>query len=86
VNRYLVARGEEKSLVLYWYQTQKRVTASEYKAKFWTVADAIRYNRTDVAVVRVIVPVIGRDEATAEKVAVEFVQAFFSPLRRYLPA
>jgi EpsI family protein len=86
VNRYLVARGEERSLVLYWYQTQKRVIASEYKAKFWTVADAIRYNRTDMAVVRVVVPVIGRDEATAEKAAVAFVQAFFSPLRRYLPA
>ena len=86
VNRYVVARGEERSVVLYWYQSQNRVVASEYKAKIWTVADAIRYNRTDTALVRVVVPVSGNDEAAAERVAVEFVQAFFGALRQYLPA
>ncbi len=86
VNRYVVARGDEKSVVLYWYQSQKRVIASEYKAKIWTVADAIRYNRTDTALVRVVVPVQQNDEAGAEKVAVEFVQAFFGTLRQHLPS
>jgi EpsI family protein len=86
VNRYLVARGDEKSLSLYWYQSRNRVVASEYRAKFWTVADAIRYNRSDTALVRVIVPVSGNDEAAAERVAVEFVQSFFLPLRHYLPS
>jgi EpsI family protein len=86
VNRYVVARGEEKSVVLYWYQSQKRVVASEYKAKIWTVADAIRYNRTDTALVRVVVPVQQNDEAAAEKVAVEFVQGFFGTLRQHLPS
>ena len=37
--------------------------ANEYKAKFWVMADAIRLNRTDTALVRVIVPVVNRDEA-----------------------
>jgi len=55
--------------VLYWYQSPNRVVASEYKAKFWTVADAIRYNRTDTSLVRVVVPVPGTDEAAAEHVA-----------------
>ena len=86
VNRYVVSRGEEKSVVLYWYQSQKRVVASEYKAKIWTVADAIRYNRTDTALVRVVVPVQQNDETAAEKVAVEFVQAFFGTLRQHLPS
>jgi EpsI family protein len=85
VNRYVVARGEERSVVLYWYQSQRRVVASEYRAKMWTVADAIRYNRTDTALVRVVVPILGNDEKTAEQVAVEFVQAFFGTLRRHLP-
>ena len=49
VNRYIVAKGENQSIVLYWYQSQHRVIASEYEAKFWTVTDAIRYNRTDTA-------------------------------------
>src|ERR1700685_3464797 len=46
-NLYIVAKGEQKSVVLYWYQTQRRVVASEYKAKILSVEDAIRYNRTD---------------------------------------
>jgi EpsI family protein len=85
VNRYIVSKGEQKSLVLYWYQTQNRVVANEYKAKLLTVRDAIRYNRTDVAIVRVIVPVVGNEDA-AQQEAVEFVQSFFVPLRNYLPS
>jgi EpsI family protein len=85
VNRYIVSKGDQKSLVLYWYQTQNRVVANEYKAKLLTVRDAIRYNRTDVAIVRVIVPVLG-NEAAAQQEAVEFVQSFFVPLRNYLPS
>jgi EpsI family protein len=86
VNRYIVSKGEQKSLVLYWYQTQKRVIANEYKAKLLTVEDAIRYNRTDTALVRVVVPVRGSNDAEAQQEAVEFVQAFFIPLRKYFPS
>ena len=85
VNRYIVSKGEQKSLVLYWYQTQNRVVANEYKAKLLTVGDAIRYNRTDTALVRVVVAVLG-NEAAAQQEAVEFVQSFFVPLRKYLPS
>ena len=53
VNRYVVQHGDDRSLVLYWYQSRDRVVASEYTAKFWVMADAIRYNRTDTALVRV---------------------------------
>jgi EpsI family protein len=86
VNRYVVSKGEDKSVVLYWYQSRDRVIASEYRAKFYLVADAIRYNRTDTALVRVVVPVSGGDVAVATNTAVEFVQAFFMSLRRHLPA
>jgi len=86
VNRYIIAKGNEKSVVLYWYQSRNRVIASEYRAKIFTVADAVRYNRTDTALVRVIVPVPGNDEANAEKTAIEFVQSVFVPLKQYLPS
>src|SRR5262249_38457234 len=85
VNRYVIAKGEERSVVLYWYQSPNRVIASEYKAKFWAVAVAIRYNRTDTSLVRVVAPVRGNDEAGAEQAAVDFVQSIFTPLRRFLP-
>jgi EpsI family protein len=85
VNRYVIQRGDAKSLVYYWYQSRDRVVAGEYTAKFYVVADAIRYNRTDTALVRVVVP-IANDTETAEKAAVEFVQQFFNPLRQHFPA
>jgi EpsI family protein len=85
VNRYVVQHGDDRSLVLYWYQSRDRVVASEYTAKFWVMADAIRLNRTDTALVRVVVPLKGdTDDATHE--AVSFVQSFFGPLRQVLPS
>jgi EpsI family protein len=86
VNHYVVAKGEDKSVVLYWYQSRDRVVASEYRAKFYLVADAIRYNRTDTALVRVVVPVLGNGPAVATKTAEDFVQSFFTTLRQYLPS
>ena len=86
VNRYVVARGLEKSVVVYWYQSRQRVVASEYEAKVRLVLDAIRYNRTDTALVRVVVPVGEGDETQAGTVAAEFVRALFPVLSRYLPS
>ena len=45
VNRYIVQKGDQKSLVLYWYQSRERVVASDYMAKLFVVSDALRYNR-----------------------------------------
>jgi EpsI family protein len=85
VNRYVVQHGEARSLVLYWYQSRDRVVASEYKAKFWVMADAIRLNRTDTALVRVVTPIGNGDVDEATRAAVNFVQSFFGPLRQVLP-
>ena len=86
VNRYVVARGTNQSLVLYWYQAHDHVIASEYAAKIYTVSEAIRYNRTDTSLVRVVVAVQDGNVAAATATAVSFVQSFFSPLKDYLPA
>lgn len=86
VNRYIIARGENRSLVLYWYQSQNRVIASEYWAKFYLVTDAIRHNRTDTALVRITAPVMERQqEAAVVEAAVRFTQECFPLLRRFLP-
>lgn len=86
VNRYVIAHGEERGLVLYWYQSRDRVVAGEFQAKFWVMMDAMRLNRTDTALVRVVVPVVDRNEAEAERVGAEFVRSLYGTLREYLPA
>lgn len=86
VNRYVVARGENQSVVLYWYQARNRVIASEYTAKIYTVADALRYNRSDTSLVRVVVGVDDGNVPKAVNTATSFVKAFFEPLKQYLPS
>jgi EpsI family protein len=86
VNRWVVAHGDDRSLVLYWYQSRDRAIASEYKAKFWVILDAMRLNRTDTALIRIVVPIANRDEERAVRTAVDFVKSFYGAIRQSLPA
>ena len=61
-NRYVIAKGEDRMLVLYWYLAHDRAVASEYWAKFYLVADAMRLNRSDGSLLRVTTP-LGRGES-----------------------
>ena len=85
VNRYVVSRGENQSVVLYWYQGHGRVIASEYEAKIYTVLDSFRYKRSDTSLIRVVQGVADGNTQRATDDAVSFVKAFFQPLREYLP-
>lgn len=88
INRYIVQKGLDRQLVLYWYQSHGRVVASEYTSKLYLIHDAIRLNRTDGSLVRVIAPIkIGAadDGAAAERLAEEFVRVIFPMLPAYLP-
>jgi hypothetical protein len=58
---------------------------SEYSAKVYAVLDSIRYNRSDTAIVRVIVPVLNGDQAEADRRAVNFIQSAFPAIREALP-
>jgi EpsI family protein len=79
VNRYKVANRGQVNEVLYWYQTPRRVVASELAAKFYVVLDGIRDRRTDTALVRVTTAGGALDDAVA------FVRAAYPILRETLP-
>ena len=88
VNRYIVQKGLDKLLVLYWYQSHGRVVASEYWGRAYMVADAVRMNRTDGALIRVVVPIVDvlpSGEERAERAGLDFVRAMFPLLGRHLP-
>lgn len=84
VNRVVIQKGLDRQLVLYWYQSHGRIIASEYWGKIYLVLDAIRMNRSDGAMVRVVAP-IGSSEVDAEKRAVQFVESMFPLLGSFLP-
>ncbi|HEX8708609.1 MAG TPA: EpsI family protein [Pyrinomonadaceae bacterium] len=61
-NRYIVKNGEDKQLLVYWYQGRGRVVANEYWGKIYTVLDSIRRRRSDGAMVRVMIPITKSDD------------------------
>jgi EpsI family protein len=86
INKYVVSSGEDESVVLYWYQSQGRVIADEFAAKFYLIADSIRHHRSDTSLVRVVVPVAGGlSRGEANKIALNFVQAAYPAVDSWLP-
>lgn len=68
-NRYIVQNGDNKQLLIYWYQGRGRKVASEYWGKIYTVLDSVRRRRSDGSMVRVMMPVGRSEEATLEAAA-----------------
>jgi EpsI family protein len=85
INQYVVSKGEAQSVVYYWYQSQGRVIADEFAAKFYLVSDSIRHHRSDTALVRVVVPILPNRTKEAEKNGYEFIQAAYPVVRAFLP-
>ena len=84
VNEYLIEKGLDRQLVLYWYHGRGRVVASEYWGKVWLVADAITRNRTDGALIRVVTSAAD-GEAQARAREVEFVTELYPRLNEFIP-
>lgn len=61
-NQFLIAKGREQMMVYYLYLTSRRAVASDYSARMFLALDAMRYNRTDTMLVRMIVPVQQNEE------------------------
>jgi EpsI family protein len=85
VNRYVVVNRGERNVVLYWYQGPHRVTAGEWEAKLWLMADALRDRRTDTALVRVVAPSIQGDDPGSHRCRHAFAQSLYPLLREILP-
>ena len=86
VKEYLITDGTSTQEVLYWYQMHGRVIAGDYAAKLYTVADSIRYGRTDAALVRIITPVEpGEDRLESRARAVSFAEQIAPLLPAYVP-
>jgi EpsI family protein len=51
-NRYLIAKGDERQLVLFWYSARGRRVASEDSMNVSLVFDSLRLNRSDSALIR----------------------------------
>jgi EpsI family protein len=86
VGEYVIGNGDVKQFVIYWYQAHGRSIPNEYIAKGYMVADAIRMNRTDGALVRVITQILPSESPeTARERALRFTQQMAPNLPRFIP-
>jgi EpsI family protein len=86
VGEYLITNGTATDEALYWYQLHGSSIAGDYKAKLYTLADSIRYGRTDEALIRIITPLEpGEDRQVARDRAVGFARQIAPLLPAYIP-
>jgi EpsI family protein len=86
VGEYLITNGSTKQVVLYWYLAHGRSIANDYRAKAYMMADAIRWNRTDGALIRVVTP-LQPDESLekAQARVITFADYLVPTLPRFIP-
>ena len=84
INDFLIAKGIDRALVLYWYQGRGRIVASEFSAKFWMIADALIRHRTDGSLVRLTLPVSDTEEHARELV-LPFLREIYPHLNSVIP-
>jgi EpsI family protein len=85
-NRYVITKGEDRRLVLYWFWAHDRGVASEYWAKFYLVKDSISMNRSDGSLVRFVSPMLrGETPEAAQQRILPFIEAAFPLLDQYIP-
>lgn len=86
VNRVVIAMGDQRQLVYYWFAQRGRNLTNEFMVKWYIFLDGIAKNRTDGALVRVTTPVRdGGEVAEADQRLAEFIQTLDPKLSYYLP-
>ncbi len=84
-NRAVMAYGNNKQLVYYWFQQRGRIITNEYLVKWYLFWDALTRNRSDGAMIRLITPIPAGATARADAELQEFARALAPRLDRYLP-
>jgi EpsI family protein len=84
VNKFVMGKGLDRQLYLFWYHGRGRIYASEYWNKIYLIWDGLTKKRTDGALIRVNNPVLGNPES-ALQTHTEFIKLFYPLLKEYIP-
>lgn len=86
VTRYVIAKGDSRKLVLYWYWAHDRGLASEYWAKYYLVTDSMRMNRSDGSLVRIGTSMLPDESIdSAQQRLMPFTNSVLPLLNDYVP-
>ena len=85
VKRVVIAKGNQRSLVYFWYQSRGRIIARNHEKIFYMFMDRASQRRTDGSLVRFTIPIIRGDEARAESTFRNLVEQISPILPEYVP-
>jgi exosortase D (VPLPA-CTERM-specific) len=86
VNRLVISLGGQQALVYYWFQERGRMLTDENVVKWYIFWDALTRNRTDGALVRLVVPIKrGAQEADLDAKMQRFLALVEPRLNQYVP-
>jgi EpsI family protein len=86
VNRLIIARGEARQLVYYWYQSRGRTIAEDWKKVLYVGVDRALKGRTDGSLVRFSIPVLRGDEQRAEEAFRDLAPHVLRRLPAHIPS
>ncbi|MBW2362972.1 MAG: EpsI family protein [Deltaproteobacteria bacterium] len=85
VKRLLIAKGDLRQLVYYWYQSRGRVIAEDWQKILYVGYDRATRGRTDGALVRFTLPIHRKDEAPAEEAFRSLAPEVLRRLSEFVP-
>ena len=85
VRRLRIAKGGSRQLVYYWYQQAGRVIAEDWEKILFMGWDRATRGRTDGALVRFTIPIVGRGERTADAAFKELAPQLIAELSAFVP-
>lgn len=84
VNKFIMGKGLDRQLYLFWYHGRGRVYASEYWNKIYLMWDGLTKKKTDGALIRVN-NLMTQDLDKAFKTQSEFIKLFLPLLKEFIP-
>ncbi|HEB91763.1 MAG TPA: EpsI family protein [Deltaproteobacteria bacterium] len=83
--RFVIAKGNQRALVYFWYQSRGRVIARNHEKILWMFLDRARRGRTDGSLVRFTIPIQHGDVEAAEASFQEFERQVVPLLPEFIP-
>jgi EpsI family protein len=84
LNRFVIAKKNDRALVYYWYQGRGRTESNEYRVKLDLIRDSALKRRSEEALVRIVMP-IGSSNAAPDSLGHAVVQELAQQLENVLP-
>ena len=85
VNRLIIAKGESRQLVYYWYQERGKVIADDWRKIVQLFWDRATTQRTDGSLIRFTVPLVRGNEAQADAEFTDLAGRIVPLLPSYVP-